>query len=87
MKRRTFFKLASIAPFVASAAGTRCAACDTSLPAGARFCIECSAPQAATGATEQLNTTRYLRGDSTWQSLRYITVTIGGVPRKLLVSE
>ena len=66
MKRRTFFKLASIAPFVRA-------------PKGAA-----ATPEQPTVSSD---TTRYLRGDSAWQSLRYITVMIGGVPRKLLVSE
>jgi ribosomal protein L40E len=35
---------------------TRCANCDTEIPEGGQFCIECGAPvpQAATGATERL---------------------------------
>jgi hypothetical protein len=32
----------------------RCTECRSELPPGARFCIECAAPVAATGATERL---------------------------------
>lgn len=101
MKRRAFFKLAAAVPFVGAAAPQiHCPACDTALPAGARFCIECSAPQAVTGATGRLASNKgglidpdlsdgltpapgLLHGDSTWQPMGFVTVTINGKVHKL----
>jgi hypothetical protein len=50
----------------------QCAECKTMLPVDAHFCIECRAPQIATGATERLtrDVSAFLYNGSAWDRQR-----------------
>ena len=74
MKRRTFFKLASIAPFVRAPKGAAATPDHPTVIGGGLI-----APDLANSLTV---------GNGAFHvSARYITVMIAGVPRKILVSE